>query len=156
MSTILLIEHDEVFAYAAAKALTRAGFAVIGAASAVETMKLVCSHRPIDLLLASVRQQRGEPQGFALARIARFARPDLAVLYLSDTRSGVEPESHLALGPVLTKPMTLDRLVGEVRDAIARQAVKAGRWSPVAAVEAIVAESSDAPLVGWARRLMRY
>jgi two-component system cell cycle sensor histidine kinase/response regulator CckA len=153
MSTILLIEHDEVFAYAAAKALTRAGFAVVSAASAVETMKLVCSRRPVDLLLTSVRQPRGEPQGFALARIARLARADLAILYLSDLGS-LEPEAHLALGTILKKPIQLDRLVSEVQGAIARHAAKAGRWSVTALGEGAPAEGSAPPMMGWARRLI--
>ena len=57
----------------------------------------------------------GGINGFALARMARMRRLDLRVLYLTAYDLPLEE----AIGKVLRKPIDLDALVAEARNALA-------------------------------------
>ena len=55
--------------------------------------------------------------GIALSRMARMRRPGLKIIYLTAYDiPGIEDEAN---GPVLRKPIDDDRLVAEVRHALA-------------------------------------
>ena len=112
MKKIVIVEDDEAFAYAAAKALRQAGYEVFQAESSMTGIDLLDRERP-DLLLVDVRLPEGQPHGIALARIARYRHPQLPVLYVTAYPDLVEVEGD-KLGRIHQKPIDLDRLVSEV------------------------------------------
>jgi CheY-like chemotaxis protein len=111
---ILLVDDDEGFRYAAAKALRSAGFEIVAVPDYRGALETLEGSQPLDLLVTDVVMP-DRVNGFALARMARMRRLDLKVLYLS----GYDVPSHEAIGKVLRKPITGDELVAEVRLALA-------------------------------------
>ncbi len=113
-ATILLVDDDEAFRYAAARALEGAGFTVASAADFRDALDLLEGNRSVDLLVTDVVMPQ-RIHGFALARMARMRRRGLKVLYLT----GYDVPTVEAAGKVLRKPLTDDQLVDEVRAALA-------------------------------------
>jgi DNA-binding response OmpR family regulator len=70
--------------------------------------------QPLDLLITDVIIPGGI-NGFALARMARMRRLGLRVIYLT----GYEVPIEHGIGKVLRKPISLDVLVAEARNALA-------------------------------------
>lgn len=113
-ATILLVEDEEGFRYAAARALEGAGFAVAAAPDFRAALELLDGDRPIDLLVTDIVMPE-RVHGFALARMARMRRTGLKVLYLT----AYDVPTVEAVGKVLRKPITDQQLVDEVRAALA-------------------------------------
>jgi CheY-like chemotaxis protein len=107
---ILLIEDDEVFAYAAAAVLERAGFEVTVTHDYRTALPVLESDRPLDLLLTDV--VIAGVNGLALSRMARMSRPKIKILYLTGTDNPAVLRE--AMGEVLRKPIDNDRLVAVV------------------------------------------
>jgi DNA-binding NtrC family response regulator len=114
--TILLVDGDEGFRYAAAESLEIAGFTVSTAPDCNEALDVLDSGLPVDLLVTDIYFP-SKVHGFALARMARMRRLGLKVLYI--TAFDV-PEAE-AVGKILRKPLTNDQLVNEVRLALANE-----------------------------------
>jgi CheY-like chemotaxis protein len=111
---ILLVDDDEGFRYAAAKALRNCGFEVIAAADYRDALTTLESDKRVDLLLTDVIMP-DRIHGFALARMARMRRSKLKVLYLS----AYDIPTSEATGKVLRKPISDAELLAEVRLALA-------------------------------------
>jgi len=111
---ILLVDDDEAFCYAAAKALRMAGFNVSVAPDHRLALRILEGSDPIDLLITDIVMP-GQVNGFALARMGRMRRLDLKVLYLT----AYDVPTHEAFGKVVRKPILLDALVAEARSALA-------------------------------------
>lgn len=108
--SILLVDDDEGFRYAATKALEEAGFAVSSAPDYREALKVLEGKMPVDLLVTDVHI------GFTLARMARVRRPGLKVIYLA----GFDvPEGETVGDKLLRKPISNELLISEVRLAFA-------------------------------------
>jgi CheY-like chemotaxis protein len=112
--TILLVDDEEGFRYAASKALEKAGFIVSSAEGYIDALGILESDKPVDLLLTDIVMPAGI-HGFALARMARMRRLGMKVLYLS----AYDVPTTEAVGKVLRKPLSDDELVSEVRFALA-------------------------------------
>ena len=69
---------------------------------------------PLDLLITDLVMPGGI-NGFALARMARMRRLDLRVLYVT----GYDLTMEEGIGKVHRKPIDLDVLVSEARNALA-------------------------------------
>jgi CheY-like chemotaxis protein len=101
---ILVADDDRVFVDATAGLLRAAGYDAIGAAGYHDALDALDEHKGLDLLLADIVLDRGN--GFALARAARYRNPKLKVIYVT----GYDVDTTEAMGPVLTKPITLEML----------------------------------------------
>jgi CheY-like chemotaxis protein len=117
-SHILLIDDDEAFSYASAKALRNAGFEVSLAPDHRLALQILQSPQPIDLLITDIVMP-GYVNGFALARMARMRRLELKVIYMT----AYDFPDDEAIGKVLRKPLTMDLLVCEAGKALARSDV---------------------------------
>jgi CheY-like chemotaxis protein len=113
-SHILLIDDDEAFSYASAKALRNAGFEVSLAPDHRLALQILQSPQPIDLMITDIVMP-GHVNGFALARMARMRRLELKVIYVT----AYDFPDDGAIGKVLRKPLTTDRLVLEAGKALA-------------------------------------
>lgn len=113
---ILLVDDDLAFRAAAAGTLRTAGFEVFEAPDYRLALEELESPRPVDLLITDIVMPE-RVNGVALSRMARMRRHHLKVVYVSAYDiPGVEDE---AFGPVLTKPVDDDRLLSEVKRALA-------------------------------------
>jgi DNA-binding NtrC family response regulator len=111
MAHILLIEDDEGLAYALAAALTRAGHHVVTELNGMSALKTLDTDVPFDLLLTDIRLPAGQPHGVALACMARWKRPNLAVIFMTghpDLREHVEGEK------LFMKPIDPDVVLKEI------------------------------------------
>lgn len=117
--TILLLDDDPDFAAAAAEAMRGAGLKVLTALHPWDAFHHLDSGREIDLFLTDVRMPRGMPHGFAMARMARYRRPKLKLLFVTAYRDIAEAEGD-RLGTVLFKPIGPETLTQEVRQALAQ------------------------------------
>jgi CheY-like chemotaxis protein len=75
---ILVVDDDEAFCYAIAKALRNAGFVVSGAPDHHLALRILEGPQPPDLLITDLVMPGGI-NGFALARMGRMRRLDLRV-----------------------------------------------------------------------------
>jgi DNA-binding response OmpR family regulator len=122
---VLVVDDDSVFRYAAFRALESAGFTVITTADYFDALSVIDDKSvAIDVLLVSLLLPTGN--GFALARMARDRRPGLRCLH-TDSADGRGPRlpASEAVGPVLRKPISGERLVEEVRSALRHERVSA-------------------------------
>jgi len=108
------VDDEEAFAYAAAKALRKAGFEVSLAPDHRLALQILESPQPLDLLITDVVMP-DRVNGFALARMARMRRLDLKILYVS----AYELPTDEAIGKILRKPISPEALVVEAGLALA-------------------------------------
>jgi CheY-like chemotaxis protein len=113
---ILLVDDDLAFRVAAAGVLRGAGFEVFEAPDYRLALEELESPRPVDLLITDIVMP-DRVNGVALSRMAHMRRHDLKVVYVSAYDiPGVEDE---VFGPVLKKPLDVERLLSEVRRVLA-------------------------------------
>ncbi len=121
--TILVVEDDEGVRMLVTEFLVELGYTVLQAADGVGGLRLATDlAQPIDLLLTDV----GLPgmNGRQLADAVRVLRPQLKVLFMTGYAETAIVRSGF-LGPgmsMLTKPFTLDALVGKVERILAEPA----------------------------------
>ena len=111
MATILLVEDDDLFRFAAKAGLETAGFRVLSSGNVKTAMTILANAAP-DLLLTDVRLG-GNIDGVVLSSMARAQRPVLRVLFLTGFEESIRRASDY--GTVLAKPVKLDVLVAAVR-----------------------------------------
>ncbi|MCA8950621.1 MAG: response regulator, partial [Planctomycetes bacterium] len=118
--TILLAEDDPMVRRITRQTLEAQGFRVLVEENSRRAAEVVREHAgPIDLLLSDIEMP--ELSGPGLARLARAARPGIAVRFISGYVD--ERTADLAVAtPVLGKPFTRDELLAFVREALAEQA----------------------------------
>ena len=109
---ILIYEDDAVFGYALAAILRRAGYTVETATAFPQALDLLEGSQSPDLLIADLVFPTGQVSGLAMARMARFKRPGMKVIYM--TGHDVPGADTEALGPILRKPISDDVLLAEV------------------------------------------
>src|SRR5690242_692404 len=117
---VLIVDDDEGFSYAAARALREAGFEVFVAPDHRLALQILESKQPINLLITDLVMP-DRVNGFALARMARMRRLGLPILYV--TAYDVMPDE--AAGKILRKPVLPESPVVE-----AHLAIKAGGSDP--------------------------
>jgi CheY-like chemotaxis protein len=116
--TILVAEDDaEVRSYVV-ETLERLGYAVLGAASAEDSLRLMDKGVRIDLLLTDVVMPGAN--GRVLAREAQLRRPDLKVLFMTGySRNAIVHQGRLDPGVALIqKPLTSEALASMVRKVL--------------------------------------
>jgi PAS domain S-box-containing protein len=113
--TILVVEDDNTVRLIIYDVLEELGYEVLVASDARAAIPVLQSDRKIDLLVSDVVLPH--VNGGKLAEIARTARPDLKVLFVSGYAENAVLRGDF-LGPgmdMLTKPFDLDTLGGKVR-----------------------------------------
>jgi CheY-like chemotaxis protein len=117
MSLILVVEDDEITRYLMARTLAAAGYEVVEASDYRDALPILESAGKVDLLLVDLIMPG--VNGFALARMAHLRRRDLKIVYVTGYDDVPVRE---ALGPILRKPVMLDKLVTTVREALSAAA----------------------------------
>jgi CheY-like chemotaxis protein len=110
--SILVVDDDEAFGEASAKALRGAGYSVQFAPDYRLALQHLESDQPIDLLITDIVMPR-RVNGLALGRMARLRRPDIKILYL--TAYDIPGIHNEALGPLLRKPIDIDEIITYAR-----------------------------------------
>jgi DNA-binding response OmpR family regulator len=118
--TLVLVEDDPAFSYAAARALERGGFEVLGFPDFRGAIEMLESGRRVDLLILDIKLGTNTPHGLSLARMARFRRPGIPLLFVTGFADSIDLGDLGDLGKVLRKPIELADLVEEARRAMGR------------------------------------
>jgi two-component system cell cycle response regulator CpdR len=116
LDTILLADDDPDLREMIVATLLEAGYAVLAAADGYDAMR-VLSENWVNLLITDVTMPGID--GFELARQAKVMRPSIHVIYLSGYAADAGKSGGPTYGPVLQKPMRMDRLLGEVSRQLA-------------------------------------
>jgi CheY-like chemotaxis protein len=111
LSTILLVEDDASLAYALSKSLRNAHYHVITALDGLAAIKALDRDVRIDVLLTDIVLPSQQPHGFALAKLARRKRPDLAVIFM--TGYG-ELGENIDGDRILLKPIETQTVLNEI------------------------------------------
>jgi DNA-binding NtrC family response regulator len=122
MSTLLVVDDDEAIRGTLAEGLGLGGHHVIAVPTSTEALGERKSDRPIDLAIIDIKMPPGQPHGFALARMARLARPKLPLVLMSghpDLVEADEPPVRVLLKPVRLQQL-LEIVAAELADAEAR------------------------------------
>src|SRR4051794_17147323 len=103
MKTVLLVEDDDAFSYAASKAIEEAGYRVIVSRDTMEGLRTLDLEETIDLVVADIKMPPGQPHGLAFGSMVHRRRPDVPILYL--TAYPEMGEHALGSDSVLYKPV---------------------------------------------------
>ena len=112
MSTILVVDHDEVLTYSIARQMRKAGYEVSRVNSTTTALAVLDSKR-IDLILADLVMHKGQPSGLALGRVARMKCPDIKLIYMTN-RDVHQLYRQLVPARVFCKPLNLESLAIEI------------------------------------------
>ena len=127
--SILIVDGDRDFRYAAARVLDRAGLDILEAASGEEALELAANH---ELVLVLVEVRLPDISGYEICRRLREERgDDLPIIFVSGDRvESFDRVAGLLVGAddYLVKPVASDELVARVRRQLQRAA--ASRNSP--------------------------
>jgi CheY-like chemotaxis protein len=116
---ILVVDDEPDIREVVSNALSHEGFKIIEAGSGSDALYRLQSNMKINLLFTDIVMP-GDVDGFELVRRAREFRPDLPVIYttgyIKDLLAGQGTAAH---GAMLRKPFASQKLVAEVRRALA-------------------------------------
>src|SRR5262249_1904052 len=116
--TVLIVEDDETFAYAASRHFQKLGYSTIVASGSLSALQEL-EQQSVDVVITDVGLKEGEPQGVALARMIRNRDSAMPVLLITGYPEMVEREQELP-GQVFIKPVELDALAGVVKASLVR------------------------------------
>jgi len=108
---ILLVDDDVFLLTLTAELLSGLGYEVATARNGGEALAVLDHGYSVDVLVTDV--QMPSLNGFELARCAQALRPKLAVLYCTGRAEMIVDEMP-ALGPILGKPVPVERLHQEI------------------------------------------
>ena len=109
---IVLVHDDADVNVAATLALTVAGYAVAPFVDPVTALTALKGARTVQALVTCVRFKPEKPNGFVLARAARWMRPDIRVLFTAAPEFVVQAAG---LGHFIASPVTPTEIVECVR-----------------------------------------
>jgi len=117
--TVLIVDDEATIRHLVDEVLDEVGYTVIGAADGAAGVKVLQSGARIDLLITDVGLPNGM-NGRQVADAARSLRPGLKVLFITGyAENAAVGNGHLEPGmELLTKPFTLDALIGKVKEMI--------------------------------------
>lgn len=118
-ANVLLVEDDAPFARALSVGLGSDELTVTTSGDAIDALNRIDRGHPVDLLLCDLRLAPGQPQGFALARMARQRLPALRVIFLTGFEVA-DQEAEDAAGPILQKPLDLQAVRTEIALALSQ------------------------------------
>ena len=113
---VLLVEDEELVAMALGDELERLGWSIVGPASTLEeAQRLVSSGVQLDAAILDVNLQGRWAHGLA-EELTRLGVPFVACTGYEM----VDPDGRFAGAPVISKPITADRLSATLTDLIAQ------------------------------------
>ena len=112
-TAILLVDDDLLLLALNAELLSELGYTVTTARNGSEALTILGNGHAVHALVTDL--QMPGLHGFELARRARSLRPSLTILYLTGHPELSAGEMGQALGPVLSKPCTAERLHHEIK-----------------------------------------
>jgi PAS domain S-box-containing protein len=115
--TILIVDDEATIRHLVGEVLDEVGYTVIGAADGAAGVKVLQSGARVDLLITDVGLPNGM-NGRQVADAARALRPGLKVLFITGyAENAAVGNGHLEPGmELLTKPFSLDALIGKVNE----------------------------------------
>jgi CheY-like chemotaxis protein len=114
---LILLEDDQLILLCTQDALTEAGFEVLPALNGAEALALL-SDAPDCLAMMVDVQLSGALDGWEVARRARNAQPNLAIIYTTTADGPAFVRERVDRSVLLQKPYTLDRAVNAAREAL--------------------------------------
>ena len=117
--TVLIVEDDDAFAYAASRHFQKLGYTTIVASGSLSALQELSSGKRVDVVITDVRLKDGEPDGVALARMICNRDSAMSVLLVTGYPEMVEREQPLP-GQVFVKPVELDALATVVKASLVR------------------------------------
>jgi two-component system cell cycle sensor histidine kinase/response regulator CckA len=118
MAIIMLVDDDRDVLETIERVLKSAGHEVVAMGSAIEALDVLDRGGRLDLLLTDVIMPG--LNGFNLARMARFRRPAIKILYLTgySQKAEVMLDKGEKYGKMLIKPILPDDLRSEVQTTL--------------------------------------
>lgn len=115
--TVLIVDDEATIRHLVDEVLDEVGYTVIGAADGAAGLKVLQSGARIDLLITDVGLPNGM-NGRQVADAGRSLRPGLKILFITGyAENAAVGNGHLDPGmELLTKPFSLDALVGKVNE----------------------------------------
>ncbi|OWK31298.1 hybrid sensor histidine kinase/response regulator [Sphingomonas dokdonensis] len=115
--TVLIVDDEATIRHLVDEILDEVGYTVIGAADGAAGLKVLQSGARIDLLITDVGLPNGM-NGRQVADAGRSLRPGLKILFITGyAENAAVGNGHLEPGmELLTKPFSLDALVGKVNE----------------------------------------
>lgn len=116
MSAQIVLVHDgEPFRALTGEALRDAGYGVVEYQDALAATVVLERPHTFALLITRLNFAPGRSNGAALARMVKSRKPQLRVIFVTDATTHEEAEH---LGVFLAPPMTVERLLGAVRQEL--------------------------------------
>jgi CheY-like chemotaxis protein len=113
---ILVVEDDEGVRTLAGTVLREAGYRVLEAETGQHAMMLFEGHPDIDLIFTDVVMPGID--GFKLADMTKFKRPDVRILYATAYLDLARDRLGVVHGQILQKPYHADQLEQLVKEAL--------------------------------------
>jgi DNA-binding NtrC family response regulator len=118
--TILIVDDDEIYAYALSKYLQSCEYTTVIADGSMAALREFDTHR-FDLVITDMRLHAGEPHGASLGRVIRNKHRDVPVILVTSHLNLAEVEEPLP-GQVFDKVTPLAELAQAVEAALANEA----------------------------------
>jgi two-component system, cell cycle sensor histidine kinase and response regulator CckA len=117
--TILLVEDEDMVRSVAERALSRQGYTVLTANDGEEALEVLARGEQIDLMISDVVMPNMD--GPTMVRLAREARPDIPVLFMSGyAEEQLRKSIDIDNVAFLPKPFSVTQLAEAARDALGR------------------------------------
>lgn len=116
--TILIVEDDDAFGYAAAHHLRSDGYNVIVASGSMAALREL-DNEAIDVVVTDVALQPNEPHGLALGRMIVTQKRRIPVLFVTGCPDLIELDGNPP-GDVLYKPVDLCELTRKIDGLMAQ------------------------------------
>ena len=117
--TVLIVEDDVAFAYAAWRHLEANGYRVITANNAFAALNQLHRNK-VNIVVTDVRLPKDGPDGIVLARIIKQETPDIPIILVTAYPELVQHEEELP-GQVFYKPVELSTLRHAVEAHVAAE-----------------------------------
>jgi DNA-binding response OmpR family regulator len=113
---LILVEDEQLILTCTQDALTEAGFEVLPAVTGTEALELLSDTPGCQAMMLDVRLE-GPLDGWEVARQARSAQPDVAIIYTTTAETSDYEQHAVDRSVLVQKPYTLDRAVGAAFEA---------------------------------------
>jgi ActR/RegA family two-component response regulator len=114
--TVLIVEDDEAFAYAASRYLESRGYRSVVASGSMAAFREL-DRQSVDVVVADVLLGKNEPYGVSLGRLIRNRDQNMPVLLVTGFPDLLEKAAPLP-GPAMIKPVDLSQLATAIETSL--------------------------------------